>query len=180
MNRMNLSHSWEERMMYLASMHFGFPFTNFAFTSTCVKLFITRKSELNRVCLLEKSGGSERETERETKMETSRTRWWFWVKRGSDDVWRFYDTKHIARCDDTKDSKNSPWSSRLPRRTSTSPWCPLSRFRTRPGFRTWKTPSRTFRLSTLWVSRPGRMFPRSLGRRKSSRRSRRVKTFFCC
>jgi hypothetical protein len=60
--------------MYLASMHFGFPFTNFAFTSTCVKLFITRKSELNRVCLLEKSGGSERETERETKMETSRTR----------------------------------------------------------------------------------------------------------
>ena len=53
--------------MYLASMHFGFPFTNFAFTSTCVKLFITRKSELNRVCLLEKSGGSERETERETR-----------------------------------------------------------------------------------------------------------------
>ena len=33
---MNLSHSWEERMMYLASMHFGFPFTNFAFTSTVV------------------------------------------------------------------------------------------------------------------------------------------------
>ena len=61
--------------MYLASMHFGFPFTNFAFTSTCLKLFIIiRKSELNRVCLLEKSGGSERETERETKMETSRTR----------------------------------------------------------------------------------------------------------
>ncbi len=88
MNRMNLSHSWEERMMYLASMHFGFPFTNFAFTSTCLKLFIIRKSELNRVCLLEKSGGSERETERETKMETSRTRWWC-VKRGSDDVWRF-------------------------------------------------------------------------------------------
>ena len=73
MNRMNLSHSWEERMMYLASMHFGFPFTNFAFTSTCLKLFIIRKSELNRVCLLVKSGGSERETERET-METSRTR----------------------------------------------------------------------------------------------------------
>ena len=38
-------------MMYLASMHFGFPFTNFAFTSTCLKLFIV--SELNH--LLEKS-----------------------------------------------------------------------------------------------------------------------------
>lgn len=44
MNRMNLSHSWEERMMYLASMHFGFPFTNFAFTSTCLKLFIVNQS----------------------------------------------------------------------------------------------------------------------------------------
>ena len=35
MNLMNLSHSCELRMMYRASMHFGFPFTNFAFTSTC-------------------------------------------------------------------------------------------------------------------------------------------------
>ena len=75
-------------MMYLASMHFGFPFTNFAFTSTCVKVFIIiRKSELHRVCLLEKSGGSERATERETKMETSRTRDDDdESKRGSDDV----------------------------------------------------------------------------------------------
>ena len=34
MKRKNLSHSCELRMMYRASMHFGFPFTNFAFTST--------------------------------------------------------------------------------------------------------------------------------------------------
>jgi len=36
MKRKNLSHSCELRMMYRASMHFGFPFTNFAFTSTCL------------------------------------------------------------------------------------------------------------------------------------------------
>ena len=69
MNRMNLSHSWEERMMYLASMHFGFPFTNFAFTSTCLKLFIV--SELNH--LLEKSV-SEREN-KERRWKHREIRW---------------------------------------------------------------------------------------------------------
>ena len=57
-------------MMYLASMHFGFPFTNFAFTSTCLKLLFM-VSELKR--LSENNSVLERETERETYNETTET-----------------------------------------------------------------------------------------------------------
>jgi len=66
MNRMNLSHSWDERMMYLASMHFGFPFTNFAFTSTCFLKLLFTVSEF-RKRLLENVRVLERETERQTE-----------------------------------------------------------------------------------------------------------------